>query len=85
VRWAVEYEDLFFVQRRAFSMLGGPCGSSLVATHFLSPRRLKAVLLQADGKQVEVPVARNGWSFVPPLHDKRLGDDTLLELRYDGG
>jgi len=84
VRWAVEYDDLIFVQRKAFAMLGGPCGTSLVATHFLSPRRLKAVVLHAGGKDVGVTVAKNGWSFVPPLGDKALGDDTLLELRYDG-
>jgi hypothetical protein len=84
VRWAVEYDDIIFVQRQAFNVLGGPCGSSLVNTHFLSPRRLKSVVLHSGDKEVAVTVARNGWSFIPPLHDKALSDDTLLELRYDG-
>ncbi len=82
VRWAVDYDDLFIVQRKAFSMLGGPCGSKLVATHFLSPRKLKAVVLHAGDKEVDVSVAGNGWSFVPPLADKQYDDESLLELRY---
>ena len=84
VRWAVDYEDVIFVQRQAFNALGGPCGSSLVNTHFLASRKLKSVVLRRGDQAVELSVARNGWSFVPPLHDKTLSDDTLLEMRYDG-
>lgn len=82
VRWAVEVDDLPFLQSQAFKLLGGPCGSKLVNTIFLSPRRLQAVVLLAASGARPLDLEQHGWGFVPPLADPELSDDTLIELRY---
>ncbi len=66
VRWGVERDELSFVQRSFFRMVGGPCTSGAVAVYFLLPRAaLSATLVQGE-RRLKLTLAHGGRSFPAP-------------------
>lgn len=82
IRWVVEREELSFAKRTLFRTLGGPCGSKNVSTHFITQRPLASATLVDGERSVPLAVANGGHTFVPPLHDKAIGNDALVQLVY---
>ncbi|MFC5549627.1 hypothetical protein [Massilia aerilata] len=82
IRWVVERDELSFARRTLFRTLGGPCGSKNVSTHFITQRPLASATLIDGERRVALAVANGGYTFVPPLHDKTLGNDALVQLVY---
>ncbi len=83
IRWAVEKDDLPFVTRNAFRLVGGPCNSSMVSVLFHTPQRLSAVTAVSGERQAALPLGKQKVSYIPPLHDAAWNDDTLLELTFE--
>ncbi|WP_051781118.1 hypothetical protein [Janthinobacterium agaricidamnosum] len=83
IRWAVEKDDLPFVTRNAFRLVGGPCHSSMVAVLFHAPRRLSAVTAVSGERRATLSLGKQKVSYIAPLHDMTWNDDTLLELTFE--
>jgi hypothetical protein len=82
IRWVVERDELSFAKRNLFRALGGPCHSNRVSTHFITPRPLASATLVEGERHAALPVENGGYTFVPPLHDKSLGNDAQVRLVY---
>lgn len=82
VRWAIQKDELSFIKRNAFRMLGGPCKSETVKTFFFADGILKNAWLSASGHKAQLVIAGNGRLFRPPLHDNSWGDDALVVLEF---
>lgn len=82
VHWAIDRETLPFAARTAISALGGPCNfvSQKGTYNFSEPRRIVSATISQDGKSEPVPV--NGYSFTPPLREKRWSNDSMIELQF---
>jgi hypothetical protein len=82
IRWAVEKDELSFAKRSLFRALGGPCHSKNVSTHFITPRQLASATLVDGERSVGLRVENDGYTFIPPLHDKSIGNDAEVRLVY---
>ncbi|MFZ3285649.1 MAG: hypothetical protein WA191_02260 [Telluria sp.] len=82
VRWAIEKDELSFLKRNAFRMVGGPCNSGKVKTFYIADRPVSAVWLAFDGRKVPLEIAGRGALFRPPLHDSDWSDDALVVLEF---
>ncbi|MDO9194096.1 MAG: hypothetical protein Q7U12_14455 [Undibacterium sp.] len=88
VRWAVEQADLWAFFRNSINAFGGPCTSSAIKVDYISERSLNAVYL-VSGQRREILASKwieeNGHIYLPPIHDQRWPDDTLVEFEYREG
>jgi len=82
VRWAIQKDELSFIKRNAFRMLGGPCKSATVKTFFFADDTLKNAWLSASDHKVQLTIAGNGKLYLPPLHDGSWDDDALIVLEF---
>lgn len=80
IQWAIDQDEMSFVARNAFKMIGGPCNSSRFQMSFQAPRRIDSASVRTTGRKQALIVQRNGASFVAPLHDKSWPDDALIDL-----
>ena len=82
VHWTIDKETLPFAARTAISALGGPCDfvSPKGSYSFSEARPIIGATISFEGKTEPVPV--HGYSFTPPLRDKRWGNDSVIELRF---
>jgi hypothetical protein len=82
VRWAIQKDELGFMKRNAFRMLGGPCDSGRVATYYFADRPINAARMTAPGRKVALPLAGNGSLYRPPVHDANWDDETLVVMEF---
>lgn len=82
VRWTIQKDDLSFLQRNTFRLLGGPCESGAVKTFYFADRPVSAAWIVADGRRVALETAKNGAVFRPPLHDTSWPDEARIELHF---
>lgn len=85
VRWAVEADDLSFMDRNIFRMAGGPCHADFVKVIFPAPRAiLQAKMVSANGKKSLLAdvVDDDSLYYSVPLHDKDWPDETLVEMEF---
>lgn len=83
VRWAVEYDDIPFLERNAYRALGGPCNARMVRVQYRSSSPIVEVKLTHATRQETLAkafVGQGGTSYSVPLHDASWPDDTLVEL-----
>ena len=59
------------------------CGHEKIHMATTVVRRLHGATLIDGEERVPVEVAEDGWSYRPPLQEKRYGDETLIELQYE--
>ncbi|UVW29023.1 hypothetical protein [Massilia sp. H6] len=83
VRWAIQRDELSFVKRNAFRMLGGPCASGTVKTFYIADRMISGAWITLPGRKVPLEVIGNGTLFRPPLHETAWSDEALIELEFD--
>lgn len=82
ILWAIEYDEMPFIVRNSFRLLGGPCKSSNVAIFFGAPAHVASATIFAGAKHETLAVGQNKRSFRPPLHDTSWGDDALIEFQF---
>lgn len=78
--WAVEYEDVPFLMRNVFRMIGGPCKSAKISVFFDADQQLSAAKISSGLRQAPLVLGINKRTFMPPLEDASWNDDTLIEL-----
>lgn len=82
VRWEIQKDELSFIKRNAFRMLGGPCKSQTVKTFYFADGTLKSAWLSVPGRKIQLEIAGNGRLFRPPLHDTMWDDEALVTLEF---
>ena len=82
IRWAVEYDDMFFLRRTLFNLEGNPCHSAMVSVIFYEDQQLKSVSL-IDGEKRKLFSAKD-MQYTLPLHDSTWSNDSLIEFEYGG-
>ena len=80
VRWVIEKDELSFVQRNYFRMVGGPCSAASIATHFISAQPMVSAVLTEGERKLALKIAYGGYAYIPPLHDKTWSNDARVEL-----
>lgn len=80
VRWVIEKDELTFVQRNYFRMVGGPCTSSRVSTHFISAQPIVSASLVQGERRLALKTAFGGYAYLPPIHDQTWSNEALVEL-----
>lgn len=81
VHWATDREGLPFMMRNTLGLLG-PCTFSKFTFWFTEPRKLASATLVAGARRQALPLTPDGMQFLPPLHDKSWGNDSLIELEF---
>lgn len=82
VRWETQKDELSFIKRNAFRMLGGPCKSETVKTFYFADGTLKSAWISVPGRKIQLEIAGNGRLFRPPLHDITWDDEALVTLEF---
>jgi hypothetical protein len=80
--WAVEYDDIPFLIRNTFRLVGGPCKSTKIAVFFDAPQALISATISSGDHRELLMLSKNKRAFMPPLGDKSWSDDSLIELMY---
>lgn len=83
IYWAMEKDELSFVARSAFRLIGGPCNSSQSKATFRVVKKLLAANLLLGNRKLAVPIDKTGYAFSPPLHDQSWPDDAIIALEFE--
>ncbi|MBB5371702.1 MULTISPECIES: hypothetical protein [unclassified Janthinobacterium] len=78
IRWVLEKDELSFIQRSFFSVLGGPCESSKINTYYLVTQPISSVVIKEGEETSEVKVWHGGYSYLPPISEKNWSNDAVL-------
>ena len=81
VFWAGVKTEMPLVMRGMLFMVD-LCKSPRVQVEAPAPRRLKAATVKADGKTWQLRVWNDGWTYVLPLTDARLNNDSVIEFTF---
>lgn len=80
IQWAIDQDDLSFVSRNAFKIIGGPCNSSHVQIGFEATHKLTEAILRTSDRQESIKLTGGSKSFIAPLYDKTWPDEAQIEL-----
>lgn len=78
--WAVDYEDVPFLIRNAFRLVGGPCKSSKISVFFDADRRLASAKILYGSREAPLVLGKDENTFLPPLADASWSDDAIIEM-----
>lgn len=82
VSWAVTKDDRPLAVRMAAAPFGGMCHAPMIGLFYRAPKRLASVTLVSGERKLALPLHDHGAGFLPPLKDKRWGDDSLIIYEF---
>jgi hypothetical protein len=82
VIWAMQKDSVPFLARAAFGLVGGACHSAKIAIQIPVRRKLAAAALVQGDKRQAIPLAKEGYAYIPPLYDRAWSNDARVELAF---